>query len=236
MKTDENRKARANSKRIPVSLFVAVAAALLVSAACSSEEPADAEGTPVTLAESQAESDSVAAPSADAEAATGSGGEGLEGAELEAYVAARYQQYWEAFDTARGAPSASPDTDYPDLFSLAAGQQLDQTYADIIQLHDDGQAIREAEEPAIDGTDAAAEHRVKVVSIESSVAELAGCVVNDDELYILSSGDPLGNDGVRTIESTSTMAKTDGEWKLIRSQAVAIDDGVAGCWLDDSFQ
>jgi len=160
----------------------------------------------------------------------------LAGEDLEAFVADRYKQYWDEFDTARAAPSPNPSADYPALFSVAAGQQLDQTYADIIQLHDGGQAIREPDEPAIGGTSAADEHRVKVLAMEASVAELAGCVVNDDEHYLVETGNPFSNDGVRTIESTSTMAKTDGEWKLIRSQAVAIDNGIAGCWLDDSFE
>lgn len=41
---------------------------------------------------------------------------------------------------------------------------------------------------------------------------------------------------VRTVRSTATMALTEsGVWKLIRSQAVAIDDGVTGCWTGTDF-
>jgi hypothetical protein len=160
---------------------------------------------------------------------------GLGGDELEAYVANRYEAYWDAYDAARNAPSASPSSDFPILTDLAAGEQLDVSYESLIELAEKGEAIREPDTPAIGGVDADAEHRVRVELIDDSLAEISACVVNDDVRHVVAS-DAVVRDTVSTVASVATMALTEGEWKLIRSRAVDIADGVTGCWLTDDAE
>ncbi|MEZ5410663.1 MAG: hypothetical protein R2761_21730 [Acidimicrobiales bacterium] len=160
----------------------------------------------------------------------GAGAAGLTGAPLEEYLARRYEAYWDAFDAARTHPTADPGADFPELAELAAGAQLDLSHQSIADLAAAGEATREPSEPAIGGTDAATEHRVRVDRVDGAAAELTACVVNDDVRYVVATNQVV-DAGVRTVRSTATMALTgDGRWKLIRSQAVAIDDGVTGCW------
>ena len=160
---------------------------------------------------------------------------GLTGKALEEYVARRYEAYWDAFDAARTHPTADPAGDFPELAELAAGSQLDVSRQTIADMAAAGEATKEPAQPAIAGTDAATEHRVRVDRIDGATAELTACVVNDDVRYVAASGQVV-DAGVRTVRSTATMALTEGGvWKLIRSQAVAIDDGVTGCWSGDDY-
>jgi hypothetical protein len=154
----------------------------------------------------------------------------LTGNDLEAVLALRYEAYWDVFDAARRAPSVSPEVDFPALAALAAGDQLDLSYQSLVDLARAGQAIREPTEPRTAGSRAGAEHRVRVDGVDGTVALLSGCVVNDDVREVVGNGAVL-DDGVKTVRSTATMALAEGQWKLIRSQAVQIDDGVTGCWL-----
>ncbi len=155
----------------------------------------------------------------------------LTGAALEAHIAERFAAFWLAFDIARTAPSATPETDYPALFELAAGEQLERANADLKELHRSGQAIREPETPAIADLTADSALRIRVDSVDAGVAELTSCLVNDQVRYEVGSGAAVGG-GVITVMTKSTMAKADGAWKLIRSEPVALDQGVSGCWLD----
>lgn len=157
------------------------------------------------------------------------------GRELEEYLARRYEAYWDAFDAARGAPTVDPSTDFPLLDDLAAGEQLEVSYRSVIDLAEKGEAIREPGTPAIDGIDADSEHRVRVDSVDGAVAELSGCVVNDDVRHEVASGTVIRDD-VATVLSTSTMVLTGGDWKLIRSRALDISAGVTGCWLSDDSE
>ncbi len=159
----------------------------------------------------------------------------LEGPALEEYLARRYEAYWDAYDAARSAPTANPSTDFPILGNLAAGEQLEVSYQTLIELSEKGEAIREPDTPAIDGIDSNSEHRVRIDLIDGTVAEISGCVVNDDVRHVVDSG-AVVRESVATVMSASTMALTDGEWKLIRSRAVDIADGVTGCWLTDDSE
>ncbi|MGI9613597.1 MAG: hypothetical protein ACR2QO_11840 [Acidimicrobiales bacterium] len=156
--------------------------------------------------------------------------DGLDGTDLEAYIAGRYEAYWDAYDAARTTPSVNPSTDFPILADLAAGEQLEVSHESLIELAEKGEAIREPETPAIAGVDADAEHRLRVDLVDGSVAEISACVVNDDVRHIVGSG-AIVRDAVTTVTSEATMAFTGGEWKLIRSRAIDIADGVTGCWL-----
>ena len=162
---------------------------------------------------------------------TDSGSVGLGGSELEAYVAERYEAYWDAYDAARAAPTVDPASDFPNLAELAAGDQLAISHEALVELAEKGEAIREPDTPAIAGIDADTEHRVRVVLVDDSVAELSTCVVNDDVRHIVGTG-AVVRDEVTTVTSEATMALTDGDWKLIRSRAVDISEGVTGCWLE----
>lgn len=159
-------------------------------------------------------------------------GQDLAGPELEEYLARRFEAYWQAFDIARQAPSDDPGADYPELFQLAAGEQLELAYQELGELFESGHAIREPDSPAVAGLDANSAHRVRIESLEEGVAEIVSCLVNDQVRYELDGG-AVVSDSVRTVQARSTMAKADGTWKLIRSEATALDSGVAGCWLTD---
>lgn len=178
------------------------------------------------------------APSSPAETAAEVGpilnntGQGLDGAELEEYLASRYEAYWYAFDIARRAPSANPAADYPALGNLAAGDQLDQAYAELAELFNNGSAIRDPDAPAIAGLDQDTTFRVRIETLEDGVAELVSCLVNDQVTYNVADG-TVTSDGVRTVQARATMAKADGTWKLIRSRAIGLEAGIAGCWLDE---
>jgi hypothetical protein len=148
-----------------------------------------------------------------------------------AVLAQRYRAYWDAFDAARQSPTVTPEVSYPRLAELAAGDQLETSYQSLVDLAAVGEAVREPAAPSTTGTDAAAEHRVRVDRIDGTVAELTGCTVNDDVRYEVATDTVVGG-GVSTIRSTATMALTGGNWRLIRSQAVEISDGVTGCWLN----
>lgn len=176
-------------------------------------EPADAGGT---------EAPTVTLDDGDPDA--------LDGSDLEAYIAGRYEAYWDAYDAARATPSVNPSTDFPILADLAAGEQLEVSHESLVELAQKGEAIREPETPAIAGVSADAEHRLRVDLVDGSVAEISACVVNDDVRHIVGSG-AIVRDAVTTVTSEATMAFTDGEWKLIRSRAIDIAEGVTGCWL-----
>lgn len=158
---------------------------------------------------------------------------GLEGPELEEYLARRYEAFWDAYDAARGAPTASPQTDFPALGDLAAGEMLEASYEELIRMATDGEALREPETPAVEGIEANAEHRIRVDLVDGTVAELSGCLVNDDVRHIPETGD-IVQDSVITVQSVATMALNDGQWKVIRSRSQDITDGVSGCWLEDA--
>ncbi len=159
-------------------------------------------------------------------------GEDLTGDALAEHIADRFEAFWLAFDLARTAPSASPETDYPALLDLAAGEQLDGSYQALRDLHRSGQAIRNPETPAVPGLDVDSALRVRIDSVDGGVAELTSCLVNDRVRYEVATGAGVGG-SVTTVMARSTMAKSDGSWKLIRSEPVALDPGVAGCWVEN---
>ncbi len=155
----------------------------------------------------------------------------MAGDELEDVLATRYEAFWQAFGEARTAPTADPATDFPALADLAAGQQLEQANAEVIDLAAKGQAIRAPQTPAVPGLDVDSAHRIRIERVDGSTADLVACFVNDRIAYRVSDGAVI-SDAVVTVKAEATMARTDGTWKLIRSHAVALDPGVAGCWLE----
>lgn len=159
-------------------------------------------------------------------------GEGLTGAELEEHLARRYEAYWHAFDLARTAPTATPEVDYPVLYSLAAGEQLESTYDELTELHTSGDAVREPDVAAVEGLDTDSARRVRIDSLEGGVAELVACSIYDNVRYNVGTGGVVA-EGVRSVQTTTTMARHEGVWKVIRSRATGLEPGVGGCWLEE---
>jgi hypothetical protein len=166
----------------------------------------------------------------DSSSEQGAAGAPIPGEELEELIAGRYEAYWDGLDAARREPTADPARDVPMLAELAAGEQLDVSYQALTELAESGDAIREPDTPAIGGIDADSEHRVRIDRIDGTVAEVSACLVNDDVRFSVDSG-AVVRESVSTVLSSATMALTAGRWKLIRSRAVEIGDGVSGCWL-----
>ncbi len=156
-------------------------------------------------------------------------GEGLEGEALKSYLADRYEAFWTAYDAARAAPKSDNLTGHSALSELASGEQLDATFSALDDLRSTGQVVRESDTPAIAGTDTDSEHRVAVELVDDGLAEITACLVNDDVRVVSATGDVASANTV-TVKSRSTMVRADGTWKLIRSQAVDIVQGVGGCW------
>lgn len=220
-----------------------VLVAVVLALGCSGGED-DVVRRPSTTVEPVEAGDDIAAPDspeadesdpANVEAnPTAAGDESdVEGDELEALLAERYEAYWAAFDRARENPSPDPATDAPELAEVAAGELLDVSYQSVIDLAEQGQVYVEPDQPAIDGTDTDTEHRVRIELIEGSIAEVRSCVVRDDVRIEVTSNKVI-SDAVITVEGSSTLALTEGRWKMIRNEAQQIEPGVTGCWVDEA--
>jgi hypothetical protein len=162
-------------------------------------------------------------------------GDGLEGEELEQYLAQRFKAYWIAFDRARAAPAAEPERAFPQLQLLAEGAQLVESHLELEDLHQTGQAYRMADPRAVEADGEDDLIRVRVDSIDGGVAELTVCLVNDRVRYQLSDG-AIISASVISVRSRATMARNEGTWKLIDSRALDIQPGVGGCWTDEADQ
>jgi hypothetical protein len=214
---------------------LALAAAVAIASGCTAGDQPGSGAAPAALAEPASGPAGGTGGAADGGDHSGAAGPFAAAEDLDELIARRYEAYWDGFDTARREPTTDPATDFPALMDLAAGEQLDVSYQALIELAEAGEAIREPETPAIGGVDPDAEHRVRIVRVDGTVAEVSGCLVNDDVRYA-SDTDAVVRDSVSTVLSSSTMALTGGEWKLIRSRAVEISDGVSGCWLTDDAE
>ncbi len=191
----------------------------------SGPEPADAANGVVADADLSAVAAAVGPILADS-------GDGLAGPALEAHLARRFEAFWLAFDIARQSPSAMPERDYPELAALAAGELLEVAHDELRELHATGHAIRDPGSAAVSGLDADSTHRIRLERVEIGVAELESCQVNDRVRYAVVDDEVLG-DSILTVRTRSTMAVSDGSWKVIRSEATELVSGVAGCWLED---
>ncbi len=166
----------------------------------------------------------AAAPAVDVESLTGVG--------LEEFLARRYEDFWLAFGEARERPTATPALDFPALADLAAGEQLESAYAELTDMAETGRALRTPTERAVPEIDHERSHRIRIDAVDGGSAQLVACHVNDRESYQVADGAVI-SDLVVTVEAEATMVLTDGTWKLVRSRAVALDPGVAGCWLEE---
>lgn len=192
----------------------------------------DGDGTGGTEQDGSTPSTTAPPSSTTATTVTAADLDALDGAELEDFIASRYEAFWDAFGQARTNPTANPAVEVPILADLAADEQLEQAHADLVGLAERGQALRSPSTPAVPGLDRDTAHRVRVDRVDDAVAELTVCFVNDRISYQVADG-AIINDAVVTVTAQATMVRTDRTWKLVRSQAVALDPGVAGCWLED---
>lgn len=198
--------------------------------------PADDTGTTGDTSDAEDRSEDPDSTSAQPETTVGpivrATGDGLAGDELEEFLAKRYEAFWQVYDRARANPTATASTDYPELFELTTGERLEQVYESLAALDEAGEAIREPDVAAVPGLDADSTHRVRVDSLEDGVAVLVSCLVNDNVRYRVAGGEVL-SENVVTVRTRTTMARADGTWKIIRSEAEDIQTGVGGCWLED---
>lgn len=178
------------------------------------------------------EGDEAAETGATSAAESAAAIEALEGDELEEFLARRYESFWLAFGQAREAPTANPATDFPALADLAVGQQLEAAYAELVDMATEGRALQDPAERAVPGLDNDAAHRIRIEQVDGGSAELVACFVNDRQSIQVADGAVI-SDLVVTVQAEATMVRADGTWKLLRSQAVALDPGVGGCWLED---
>ncbi len=178
------------------------------------------------------EGDGAAEAGATSAAETAEAIEALEGDELEEFLARRYESFWKVYGEARQMPTANPAVDFPALADLAVGEQLEAAYAELEDMATSGRALRDPAERAVPGLDADSAHRVRVEQVDGGAATLVACFVNDRQSVRVDDGAVI-NDLVVTVQAEATMVRTDDTWKLVRSQAVALDQGVAGCWLED---
>lgn len=146
------------------------------------------------------------------------------------YIADRVEAYYEVLNAASAAPSADPESDYPELSELAADNQLQVSYNAIRELHAEGQAYREIEDAEI-GTSIEDEHRVSpVISVEGDVVTIFDCEVDDDDVIDIESGE-IVIEGTLTILTVVTLTFIDGDWKVTGTEVSQKLEGVGGCYL-----
>lgn len=146
-----------------------------------------------------------------------------EQSELERQIIERYETFWEARFEANQAP---PDPDDPGLAEYATGQQLDNVVAETQGRLDDGLAFRATANSVTD-------HRVRVISLAATTAELQDCFVNDGIVYRVDS-DEVVDDRVVTRSVSASMTFVDGAWKLEMATVIQEWRGVAGCAAESS--
>jgi hypothetical protein len=150
-----------------------------------------------------------------------------EEAELEVIEA--YEAAIEARDEASAAPD--PDPDHPALEETYTGDQLLIVEVEIQVLSLEGLAVRYPEESV-------GEVEVRSVAFDEDegtpVAYLETCEVNDRERFEVASGDvrTVGA-GPQTMELTVEMQQVDSVWKVAAIEQHDLQEGVAGCALDN---
>lgn len=138
---------------------------------------------------------------------------------LEDEIVARYEGYWDA----RFAANSPPNPDDAALREYATGAQLDHVIAETQENLDAGVEFRRANEPADF-------REVSVVSIDGDRALVQECVVNDNLVVRIGSGEVV-DDSVATYNVRGDMQLVDGDWRLAAANQVQRWEGVAGCAL-----
>ena len=198
---------------------VALAAALLVVASCSGDDEA-IPATSSSTASTTATTDRLTSTTQTGDTSTSTS---APADDVEALVADRYLEFWDARFEANTDPV---DPDNPRLRDLATGEQLANVIDETQRRKDAGLAFREA-----DGS--VKERRVRVVNVEGDVATLQDCATNDDVVYRVATGEVV-DDSVVTRNISAEMRLVDGEWRLAGAQELQKWEGVAGCALSDS--
>ena len=198
---------------------IACAAALLIVASCSG----DNEVIPASSSSTASTTSTTDRPSSTTQTGDTSTSTSAPADDVEALVADRYLEFWDARFEANTDPV---DPDNPRLRDLATGEQLANVIDETQRRKDAGLAFREAD-------DSVKERRVRVVNVEGDVATLQDCATNDDVVYRVATGEVV-DDSVVTRNISAEMRLVDGQWRLAGAQELQKWEGVAGCALSDS--
>jgi hypothetical protein len=209
--------ARSSAHLVPrlvtVALFVGV-----LAAACSGEDDpsADDASNRTTAADDQDEA-TTTTEAASATTATTATDEEFDSVEDE--IVARYEGYWDA----RFAANRPPNPDDAALREYATGEQLDHVIAETQDNLEAGVEFRRAGDPADF-------REVSVVSVDGDRAVVQECVVNDNLVVRIGTGEVVDG-SVATYNVRGDMQRVDGEWRLAAANQVQRWEGVAGCAL-----
>lgn len=198
---------------------VALAAALLVVASCSGDD----EAIPTSSSSTSSTTSTTDRPTSTAQTGDTSTSTSAPAGDVEALVADRYLEFWNARFEANTDPV---DPDNPRLRDLATGEQLANVIDETQRRKDAGLAFREAD-------DSVKERRIRVVDVQGEVATLQDCATNDDVVYRVATGEVV-DDSVVTRNISAEMRLVDGQWRLAGAQELQKWEGVAGCALSDS--
>lgn len=198
---------------------VALAAALLLVASCSGDD----EAIPTSSSSTSSTTSTTDRPISTTQTGDTSTSTSAPAGDVEALVADRYLEFWDARFEANTDPV---DPDNPRLRDLATGEQLANVIDETQRRKDAGLAFREAD-------DSVKERRVRVVTVEEDVATLQDCATNDDVVYRVATGEVV-DDSVVTRNISAEMHLVDGQWRLAGAQELQKWEGVAGCALSDS--
>jgi hypothetical protein len=220
MRQLRNRFAAAWSSSHDRGRLVVVAAAcvaLLVTACSDDDDPPPNDASRSTTASDDEDSATTTTEAAASTTATTAAEEEFDSVEDE--IIARYEGYWDA----RFAANSPPNPDDAALREYATGGQLDHVIAETQDNLDAGVEFRRADEPADF-------REVSVLSVDGDSAVVQECVVNDNLVVRIGTGDVV-DDGVATYNVRGDMQRVDGEWRLAAANQVQRWEGIAGCAL-----
>jgi len=132
-------------------------------------------------------------------------------------VPASYTAYWDAILAANDPP----DPFAPGLREHASGAAFDAVFETTQANKVASRAVRLPEGSVY-------AHRVEVVAVEGDRAVVRDCAVDDAVVVQLDTGEVLDADVV-TRQSTATLAREGGAWKVADSAVEQVWEGVAGC-------
>lgn len=223
---------------IPTRVIAVAVATLFVVSACSGNDD-DVQALPEAPADESTTSSSSSSTTSSSSSSTSSTTSPTpadtiptpdDGEVFDAYIADRVKAFYELVNLAFEAPSPSPETDYPELTDVAAGEQLELLYERQRTLAADGQSVQEPSEPAV-GTSTAEEFRVsRVVEDLGGQLKVRACEVDDEELVDDETGDVLIT-GVITIDRTLTLEQIEGQWKVTFIEVTDKVEGIGGCFF-----
>ena len=218
MNKHTNQRARRSNPRIAASA-AAITAVLMTGCGASGHSIVSTRAATTTTSLSRPSTPTLAAP------ATSIGSRAPSDSTLpsiERQLGAVVRGLFATRDAASAGPT--PDPDSPLLVVYAAGDALDELRAAILDRRDHGIARR----PSAAHLSAI---RISDVAADETTASATFCQVDDDVLYIVSTGE-IVSDAVVTRLGMIEFEKIDGAWKVDHADTTRVWDGVNGCALD----